>query len=445
MDDIRNLIASMPNETSGKENQLLGKYITKSDATPFTNCLQLVLNRSGKKLEDYVKLVGKYNFIKASNPVFHPEREVPFKDYAENCPEGWRDLGNSQCVSDSYTGPCNSGKRKCKQEYVNSGRTKPEYYTENEVVNSNDGPSNFAGYSNADKENWARSCGVSWTGRLGPCPDNWTNLGGGACRSPDWYWGPCSRVSGFNGYDDNAKRSWSYHCNAPWNNATYGDCPDGWTKQGNGCCGPSSYKGRCASCKDVSRTVQVQRTRQIPIWEWQDKCVNDPATNLRNYTVDQKIQWENSCKAYWPTKKRIEEAYWSCNYGSKLGDGDGVMVLGNARSIADAMNLVLQSYGGKSPKYFGIGDGEVYLAQDGSNGAFTDKGEYQKDCKKDNKLVELYEIDNILYDKLKECAKVNDWVNTVQLEGFEGGVRDVRYLWLVIFIIIFLVIIFYFR
>ena len=121
------------------------------------------------------------------------------------------------------------------------------------------------------------------------------------------------------------------------------------------------------------------------------------------------------------------------------------MRLGDAKSIADATNLVLQSYGGQSPKYFGMSEGVVYLAQDGSNRSFLDKGEYQKDCKDGNQEVNVYEIDSVLYDKLKECAKVNEWVNTVQLEGFEGGRRDVRYLWLMIFIIIFLLLIFYFR
>jgi len=464
MSNISDLINSSPYTLSNKMNQELGKFIKNSGFDSNSKCLDVVLANSKKSISSYFKKVGDFNWRKASNPVFFPEKKIDYRDYSKKCPEGWEETGNGDfCASRTYKGPCNSGKEKCKDEYVNSGRKKTEFYTENISQPVYQPSSNFRTYNSAQKADWARSCGVSWSGRrrLANCPDGWTDLGGGACRAPYWYWGPCAQVSGFNGYDDNAKRDWANYCvGGRWTNTVMEDittdCPDGWTKQADGgCCGPESYRGPCNSCKNIgTRQVPVQKSREVPIFEWKRSCERESGTSFAGYNNWKKEEWERECGANWPMARRIEESYWTCNYGESIEDdmnNSNVIMIGTAKELRDAVMLVLGNDKVAKPRFFAISDGKVYVAKNGEGNIFVDKGKYEKNCEKENRTVELFEIDNELFDKLKDCKEMNDMINNfnVGMEGFEnmGGISGNNYGYIVLFmlIILFLLFCYYFR
>ncbi len=446
--DIKAMAASTPCMDKDNNNKKLAKYIEDSGINPSDNCLTVVLKNASTNLNDFIRKVGDYNYKGSFNPNWTPPRQETYTDYNMTCPEGMTSPDNKTCVSPTNKGgpdECNPGQNICKQ--VTKQRTESRY-----GQTGNRPPSNFSSYGGRDRLNWGSSCGASWT--MTPCPDGWWG-DGNTCWAPWWYWGPCSNPSGFSNYGSWDKINWAWWCNRDaWQTAN--QCPDGWTPRSDGgCCAPSSYNGPCNGCQ--------------PIYGWTNTTVNyqDTECNVQpnaSFGSEQdKKNYEQKCNVRWPQKQRTIPGFWSCNYGSNIGDdiaSSTIINLGTVSGDNMLYNAALKAINSGylrvgTSTFFAIYNGAILVARDGTNSPFVAKGTYQENCSSNMGKVELYEITVDFVDKLKKCADTNalmcfnnENTRNAGLESFSNigrKVRDRRYLYILFLVVIFFVIIFVLR
>lgn len=223
MSEISQMINSMPISVAERPNNELGVYIKETHNEATTKCLESILKNdsNGGNLGNYVDNLGEFNFKEAKNPVFTKGYWQPYKDYVENCPEGWADLGYGNCTKTTgYDGPCNAGRTKCNWEW-RIQRYDTQYYNDYEPIYG-------WGWVHIYNQ-WYPCC--SWSGWRLRCS---------SCYRPIYGWWktqtgtrtiPRSRqvpVYGwqyicnteppfnFNGYGPNEKANWENSCKAYW-------------------------------------------------------------------------------------------------------------------------------------------------------------------------------------------------------------------------------------
>merc|ERR1712183_1103013 len=111
--------------------------------------------------------------------------------------------------------------------------------------------------------------GTSWPcekkcAKSGPCPIDWSHVGGDLCLAPDWYKVPaCPLLSSFRGWTDELKENFAKKCAVDWacaEGATQGyescaldlsSCPRYWVDKDGMCTPPADSQGKCAQQVDT--------------------------------------------------------------------------------------------------------------------------------------------------------------------------------------------------
>jgi len=366
--NLNELVNSRPYTVGIRQNNTLGDYIYSSNSNENTTCLDLILRslRGGEKsLESFLTKVGEYNFKEASNPRYLPPYQVPYKDYIENCPEGWNDLGYGSCSNPDYKGPCWSQKKKCEKKW--------------EQIRND-------GYWVTDRVNNFANC--PW-GYNGSRPAN-----NGECYAG---WG------------------WTYQ---EWHARHYCAVSRGtWI--------PKDYRYNAYTCRMPGSMVDQKRWVDRPVFDWVERCTTEPPSNFNGYSPIAKQGWENSCGAYWPTKQRNIEGRWECSYGRSLQDDVNqglVLDLGSADNYVAAFRLLLGASFLSNVKYFAFANNRMYVPKNGQLDVFSRKGDFQPNCSQAGPKVTVYSIDNRFYTRINQCKQINDNINTVNhnLETFEN-------------------------
>jgi len=390
--DIKNLINSKPDSLENKNRQVVGEWVIKSGGGPNTKCIDIILRKNN--LGRFIKKVGEYNFrqVKETKNENKPEK-VYTKNYSGNCPRGWKMEQIGFCMSDSYKGSCDSGRKICNQELVPTGKTLSEDYYEN---NSNRVESNYPdGYTKF--KNLYNKAYVRILKELGE------KLLVESVDTLQKFEVSKNELEPYNLFDNN----------------------------------------------------RIKKTKQVPIVEYKETCKTQPAQSIWQWgnDMDKKIDFEKKCGVSWPTEDAFIQEDSDCNYGKTLEDyvREGSMkVIGNAKDAIEAASFLLKkdNLSVKIPKFFGIGKGNVYVAGDGKDNLFVGNGKYNGDCGVNNYKVDLYEIDFNLYNRLKECNEVNGLINDayMNIEGFrEEEGRDWKYLLLLMVVLVGIGSLYFFR
>lgn len=166
---VLNEIYTTPDTIKGNKNYLKS-YVNRQGFDYDSNCLEVYFGKNGKNLSNYVKKIGEYNTVKASNPRWRKPTTVKYRDYAQYCPEGWNERSGGCYAPDSYNGPCNAGRwktgRACANRFLWWGRYCYNYRYWQQ-------PSYFYGYDANAKKGWANSCRANWPEKSANLPGKW--------------------------------------------------------------------------------------------------------------------------------------------------------------------------------------------------------------------------------------------------------------------------------
>ena len=155
----------------------------------------------------FIKL-GTFNFKRSINPTMTPPRNENYRDYVEDCPDGWQTTPNKECINLNYFGPCLAGRCRCPPGYRyggnnicyagwsyqcgqdcayyrcvgNGGTWIPKDYRYNAYTCRMDrcwnreGPSSFKGYTPKAKQDWAKpnACNSEWPLKTRQVPGFWS-------------------------------------------------------------------------------------------------------------------------------------------------------------------------------------------------------------------------------------------------------------------------------
>ncbi|XP_026190893.1 uncharacterized protein LOC113146776 [Cyclospora cayetanensis] len=155
--------------------------------------------------------------------------------------------------------------------------------------------------SQEEKQQLENECLVSWPCLKkctrdfdAPCPEDWTEAGGGFCQAPFSYAGRCARKTNFavmsvyvNAPRDvqrltaqsnfsrlvcsSEKQRWSTACTAFWPCAApcrrdfSAACPQSWTLSGDICEAPEAYSGPCSKQQAVGASPELKK-------RFEEKC-----------------------------------------------------------------------------------------------------------------------------------------------------------------------------
>ena len=391
------IITSTPN-TIENNNNFLKDYINNQGFQFDTTCLEVVFRNLGDDFNKYVKNVGDYNTVAASNPIYTPPRTYQEKDYSGPCPDGWTDNGYwGGCTNQNYTGTCNAGRTKKTKRAATCPTT-----------NSAGSKMNQSSYTyEVTKQRYevrwgTRTNGWYWTW----WPFDWEYR---------WEWYSYevpvdyteNETSYYSYQNPNHYEGWF----GPWDIGDYSYCYSQLDTDASNSAG-SAY----ADCSNSGGSYGQPYCYKIYDYDYQTE---NPSW-FNGYTDDNKRNWENGCNAYWPMKTINVPGKWTCTYGEKIDDDVGrgnIVQISSASSAFEAAKIALKSKK-MVDNYFYILDNVVYIIGANSNvNVITSKGAYQPNCtEQNNRKGTLYLIDQSFFEMLNNCRIVNDKLNSVNTD-----------------------------
>jgi hypothetical protein len=414
------IISSTPN-TIQNYNNYLKDYVNTSGFQWDSTCLDVAFKNLGNNFEKYVQKVGDYNTVTATNPEYTPPRSYQEKDYSKKCPEGWTETNNgwnTTCKNLNYIGQCAAGRTKStpsKESCPIKTYGDPAYKQTTESVTNyikmttfftmfgtpytvyGDNPGTMSKITN-----WKIPPRISYTpytnSKIVNKPNNYHYTG--------WY-GPTDASQGdFNNTNIGIKIK---------NEGSY--CHAGWAAN-------NSLDGARLDCQNSGGTW-VNYYDDPGFWRHGYTCykpnkynyVTESSSSFFGYTDEQKRNWENNCKAYWPMKTINIPGKWTCTYGEKLENdiaNGRIFQIGFANSPIEAAKIILKSNRLKD-NYFFMLDNRIYIIGINNDvGIFTNKGFYQPNCTElNNQKGTLYFISQEFFKMLEQCKIVNDKINDV--------------------------------
>jgi hypothetical protein len=352
-------IINMPYTIQNYDN-FLKDYINISGFNWDSKCLDIIFKNIGGNFDKYIQKVGEYNTVYAANPKFISSKSYKEKDYSNKCPEGWTESTNKTCKNLNYTGPCQAG-RITKDKIIPTCPAKI-----------------FGDLPNAQNNNYY----TGWYGPYDASLGNFNNTN--IVRNNEDEGTYCTAGKAADNSENGAKLDCE-NSGGQWIN--YYDDP-GFFKNSYTCYKPTRYNNV---------------TEESPSFE----AMND----------NDKLNWENKCKAYWPIKTVTTTEKWSCTYGDKIESdiaNGKIFRIGDSNSPIEAAKIALQSNRLKNNYFFMIDDGIYITNVDIDIGIITSKGNYEPKCtEKYNKKAILYFIKQDFFKMLDNCKMVNDKINSV--------------------------------
>ena len=378
MNTSKEIASSTPNTIQYKDN-FLKDFINTSGFNWNSTCLEVAFTNLGTNFERYIQKIGNYNTVTTTNPQYTPPRTNQEKDYSKPCPEAWTETQRSggwgskwtTCKNLNYTGPndCYAGRTK-------KGKI-PATCPTTEFKRNYD----YAGWSGPTDASQGDFSNTN-IGRKNKDEGSFCQAGWTRNNSVVGAWYDCRDSGGL----------WVNYYNDP-----------NFNNHGYTCYKPSIYGN-----------------------------VTEPESNFSSYGPEEKRQWENSCKAYWPMKTIYIPGKWTCTYGQKLEDDiarGNIFQIATTNSIGEAAKIALKS-NRMINNYFFMVDGKVYIVGANRNvDVFTSKGIYQPNCtENNNKMGTLYVITQEFYNMLNNCKTVNNSINTVNTtrDELQNAVASVR-------------------
>jgi len=184
------------------------------------------------------------------------------RNYEDNCPSGWMDLGNNACRAPlSYTGLCGT------------------LMTIGDAVRDE-------GW----KQGIERKCGVTWPCEdacepdySAPCPLNWLDMGNSICEAPLEYDQNCLKRVRM--ADERFKRDFAIECGLRWPclrecAQDFGQpCPKDWYEVEDGVCEAArgSYDGACLSFANLLGFANQEKAHYAALCNVEFPCVSASA------------------------------------------------------------------------------------------------------------------------------------------------------------------------
>jgi len=184
-------------------------------------------------------------------------------------------------------------------------------------------------------------------------------------------------------------------------------CPAGWTQKGTGCYAPDSYSGPCNSGKS---SCQLRILGDCLIGN------DQPPSYFTGYSDQNKKDWAQGCGADWPQVSRKVPGAYQCQYGASIGDDiaqGSVIKIGTVSGgdYIEATKIAILNSKGIRPNFFAMVGNDVYLASNGSDAPFTEKGTYETNCDNGGR-VQLYQLDSKIFQLLDACKSLNNNLNS---------------------------------
>ena len=264
------------------------------------------------------------------------------------------------------------------------------------------------------------------------------DLGPNVCWNP--YPRRCNATSYFNGYTDYAKFDWARQCRENW---SYNDCPNGWTQNPDASCCNPQYKGPCLSCKDKYENLNSTEYYQENVCNTQEPY----AVKKEN---DFKKNMEKQCGVKWPEKTRIIPGYYACNNGRSLQEdiNQGLIyqIADVGLDVKTAWLISITNNTVMSPKYFAIHNGKLLIAKDGMDELFINKGGFQPNCPGNGGEVQLYKMNDEIFEAFNLCRNMNDRINTTNqniemFSNMKNWKDNYNFVFLIILVILFIILV----